>query len=265
MAFPTIPSLGSLSANLAGQVLERTFLIQASNSPIGIPIPLAVLDVVKEEHPEFSADVTEHPVEQGPEVSDHIQLRSPTLRLRGKISNTPLDIAPAVANLLSSGIAAITSSQARTNLLNTGISQGIGIVGAAMQGKAADPVAAGIAGAQDSIARTALLAAFQNQQPFDVVTKRQTFTNMVIRSLRFPRSEETGYALEFDMELKQLVIVTPQTVPIKQLSEDVIPSASSVTSLGAQSTQAANTQVVAAVKGSSLSSNAAVAAKSPGF
>lgn len=264
MAFPSIPSLGSLGASAVGQVLQRTFLIQSSTAT-GIPIPLAILDVVMDEQPEYSANVTEHPVEQGPEVTDHIQLRSPILRLRGKISNTPLDLSVAVANLFAGGIQAITSSQARANLLNTGLSQGVGIVGAALQGKAGNLVSDGIAGATDAISRTILLAAFQNKMPFDVVTKRQTYTNMVIEKLAFPRNKDTGYALEFDMSLKQLVIVSPLTVQSTQLSENVISSGTPATDLGSQSTSAASAQVVSAVKGSSLTSDPAVAAKSPGF
>lgn len=263
MAFPAVPSLGSLAGGL-GAVLGRTFFI-LTNTPSGVPIPLVVLDVVKNEDPEYTADVTEHPVEKGPEVSDHIQLKNPTLRLQGKISNTPLDSSVAIANLLAGTIAAISSSQSRSNLLNTGLSTGVGIVGAALQGKSANALSNAVSGAQDAIARTILLAAYQNKVPFDVVTKRQRYQNMVIDKLRFPRTEDTGYALEFDMNLKQLTIVSPLTVQSSQLDEKVISSGTPSTSLGAQSTQQVSPQTQSAVQGSTLGGAPGVSSKSPGF
>ena len=152
-------------------------MIQTQTSN-GIPKLLVVLDTVTDEEPEFTADVTQHAVEKGPEVSDHIQLKNPTLMLRGKVSNTPLDLSVSIGNVLAGGIAAATDSQARSNLLNTGLSQGASLLGGALQGKVSNPLAAGVAGAMDAISRTIFLAAYTNKTPFNVVTKRQTYTNM---------------------------------------------------------------------------------------
>lgn len=254
-------SLGPLASGV-GQVLSRTVFLQ-TNTATGIPVPLAVLDVVKEERPEFSAEVTEHPVEFGPEVTDHIQLRNTVLRLKGKISSTPLDLGVAAANVLAGGLAAFTSSQARSNLLNSGISQGLGLIGAALQGNASNPAADGVAGALDAISRTILLTVFENAIPFDVITKRQTYRNMVIQRMSFPRNDETGYALEFEIELKQVRIVTPLQVTKDMVAENVISSGSSSTNIGSQSTQLANGQTVSAIQNSSLGGAPGMAEKFP--
>lgn len=37
-----------------------------------------------------AADVTDHPVEDGADVSDHVRVRAPRVRLTGVVSNTPL-------------------------------------------------------------------------------------------------------------------------------------------------------------------------------
>lgn len=243
--------VGAISSAAATAALQRTFLIQTQTAS-GIPIPLAVLDVVTEENPEFEADVTEHPVEQGTEVTDHIQLKNPTLRLKGKISNTPLDLSVSIGNVVSGGIAAISSSQARSNLLNTGLQQGASILGAKLLGKASASGSQFQAGAADAISRTILLNAYQNKTPFDVVTKRQRYTNMVIQRLAFPRNQQTGYALEFEIDLKQVRIVSAVQVQFTQLDEKSISTASSSTSLGSQSTQAASSQVQSQTQGSWL-------------
>lgn len=153
-------------ASGVGQILGRTYFVQVSNTPLGVPIPLAVLDVVEEEDVEYTAEITDHPVEAGQEISDHNQPKPAILRLKGKISNTPLDLSVAIANVLAGGIQAATSAQARSNLLNSGASQAAGIVGAALQGKAGNLGASAFSGAVDAIARTILIATYQNKMPF---------------------------------------------------------------------------------------------------
>lgn len=247
-----------------GQVLGRTVFLQPNTSS-GIPIPLVIMDIVEEEIVEYEASVTEHPVEAGPEITDHIQLKNPTLRIKGKISSTPLDMSVAIANVLSGGLAAISDPQARTNLLNSGISAGIGVVGAALQGKAASVIPGAIAGAVDSISRTILISCYENKTPFTIITKRQSFENMIIQRLTLPRNKETGYSLAFEMEIKQLRIVSPIQVQKTSVAENVISSATSITSLGSQSTQEVSPQIENAVQTSDLTNYPTVTNKSPGF
>lgn len=252
----------SAIAGGVGQILGRTLLIQMGTTP---PTPLAVLDVVKDEIIDYEAEISEHPVEEGQEISDHVQLKNPTIRLKGVISNTPLDLSIAIANLASGTLAAITSSQARQNLLNTGVSQAVGILGSALQGNAGNLTADAYSGAVDAISRVILLNAYQAKMPFSVITKRQRFDNVVIKRLTFPRNEETGYALAFEMEIKQIRIVkTPKATP-NQVTESLTPTASSATDLGSQSTQQASPQAAQAVKNSSLGDLDIVTSKSPGF
>lgn len=257
-------SIGSLKSGV-GQIIGRTILLQPNSGILGIPVPLAVLDVVKEERVDYTAVITEHPVEAGPEISDHIQLTNPTLRLKGVISSTPLDLSVAIANMAAGALAAITSSQAQGNLLNSGVSQGVGLLSATLQGNAGNVAANAFTGAVDAVSRTILLNAFQSATPFTVVTRRQSFSNMVIQRLSFPRNEETGYALEFEMDIKQLKTVKPITSSFLTVAANVISGAVPATSLGSQSTADVSPQTTSAVQGSNLGSAPNVAEKSPGF
>jgi hypothetical protein len=218
-------------------LLQRTYMLQSSGSSFfSIPFPLAVFDAILEEEPEYTADVTQHPVESGPEVSDHIQLKNPTLRLKGTISNSPLDLAVSVGNAVAGGLGAITSSQTRSNLLNTGLSQAAGTYGAALLGGASASSATGsfLGGAADALARSVLLNAFQNKQIVDIVTKRQKYESMVIQSLSFPRDSNTGYQVVFEMSLIHIRIVSPLETLLSSVAENVITSASGTTNLGSQ-------------------------------
>ena len=249
--------LGPLLGAAGTALLNRTYLLQNQSSDF-VPRILIVMDTVNNEEPEFTADVTQHAVEQGSEVSDHIQLKNPTLTLKGKISNTPLDLNVSVGNLLAGGIASITSSQARSNLLNTGLQQAAGIAGASLlAGNAGGAASAltggqGLAGAADALARTALLNAYENKTPFDVITKRQRYESMVIQRLKFPRDASTGYALYFELEMIKLRTVSAFFVQLTQLSEDIISSATPSTNLGAQTTQQVSAQTSASSHNNSI-------------
>lgn len=248
---PALPNpLGALLGAAGTALLQRTYLLQTQTQD-GIPRLLVVFDTINEETPDFEFDVTQHPVEKGPEVSDHIQEKNPTLKLKGKISNTPLDLATSIGNLVASGISFISSGQARANLLNTGLQQAAGIGGAALQGNAAS-LGGALAGAADALARTALLNAAQGKTPFDVVTKRQRYPSMVIQKLSFPRTNQTGYALEFEIEMIALRIVSPLQVQLTQLHESVISGASPATNLGSQTTRAVSDQATSSINGSWL-------------
>lgn len=245
--------IGDLTGAAASTLLQRTFLIQ-SNTPTGIPRILCVFDAVLEEAPQYSADVTQHPVEEGPEVSDHIQLKNPTLRIVGTISNSPIDLQTTIGNLLAGGTAFFTSSQFRSNILNSGIGVAAPIIGAKLLKNASNAAARGtaLAGAADALARNILLNAYEQKQPFDVMTKRQKYSNMVIQSMKFPRDTRTGYQLVFELEMIALRIVTPISVQINTVAENVTSSATSKASLGGQSTKEISSQATSQVNGSWL-------------
>lgn len=234
-------------------VLQRTFLLEVASTPNGVPRPLIVLDVVNEEEPTYTADVTEHPVEDGPEITDHIQLKNPTLRLKGTISATPLDLATSIGNLVSGGLSLITDSQTRANFLNTGVQAASAAIGASLlQGAALNPTTL-LQGSADALARSIFLSAYQRRARFDVVTKRIRYTSMVIEEMSFPRDNQTGQQLIFELHLKQIRVVSSQTVKVGSTADSVLNSATSKFGLGSQGTtplSADSTSQVASVQSS---------------
>ena len=226
------PLLGAIGSGL----LKRTYFLQ-TDTPDGFPNILAVLDAVVEENPTYSAIVTQHPVEAGKEITDHIQIKSTTLTLKGTISNSPLDLGTSIGNLLSGGIGIATSAQARSNILNTGLQQAAGIGAAALVGGASEDI---LSGAADALSREVLLNVFDNKTPFAVITRRQRFDNMVIENMRFPRDSSTGFQLAFEMDLVEIRIVTAGQVELQSLDEGVVAAATKVSKQGSQVSKVAS-------------------------
>jgi hypothetical protein len=245
-AIPGIPNpLGALAGAVGTALLQRTYFLEV-DTPSGIPRMLIVLDAVTEEEPEYTADITENPVEDGNEVTDHVQLKAPTLRLRGTISNTPIDLSTSIGNALAGGISLITSGQARSNFLNAGLQQAASMGGAALMGAATGGLGGALSAAADAIARTAFLDCYNRKARFDVVTKRIRYEGMAIERLAFPRDSETGGQLAFEVELKKIRIVAPLKVQVASLAESVLNSAAGALGLGQQSPVAAAVAVGAA-------------------
>lgn len=263
MALPDIGNISqgsgmdALISGAATALLQRTYMLQ-TKTPNGVPILLCVFDIVTSEVPTYVADVSQHPVESGLEVADHIQLKNPSLKIVGTISNTPLDLATTVGNLISGVQGLVTSASFRENALNSGMQQAAGIAGAAMLGggnKAAIlskiKGAAGPAAA-DTVARSALISAWQNKSIFDVVTKRIRYKDMAISSLSFPRDSSTGLSVIFEIEMQQVRIVSTGTVNLSDVAENVTKTAVPSQPLGSQSTLGVSAQATAAVNASPM-------------
>ena len=220
----------------AGTVgLQRTYLLE-TRTDNGVPRVLIVFDAITNEVPAYESDVTEVPVEEGPEVTDHIQLKNPRLKLQGNVSQTPLTLQQTVAAVVASGVSLATSSQFRENALNSGVQNLAGVAGASLLGNAAGgDLTQGLA---DALARAALLDAWQRRARFNVITKRQQFNDMVIQKMSFPRDSNTGDQIVFDLDLKNIKVVSPLTVQLDTVSEDVVTSATGNADLGQQSKSA---------------------------
>lgn len=233
--------VGGAVGALGTAALKRTYLLE-KNTPTGIPRLLIVFDAVTNEVVTYESTVTEIPVEEGPEVTDHIQKKNPKISLSGTISQTPLDLSVGIGNLIGGGIAAFTSSQARSNLLNSGVQQAAGVAGAALLGGAGLPSLTGglLGGLADAIARTALLDAYERRARFSVITRRFQYDDMVIQKMTLPRDNTTGNQMTFNIDFKQVRIVSALTVQIDTVGEDVVTSALDSSNLGNQSGSALN-------------------------
>lgn len=143
------------------------------------------IDIAKSETYSFESEVTDFPVEEGANVSDHIRTNPVVITLECVVSNTPIGL-----------IAQDPSRQALDFDRDLAVPD------------AETPVPA-----NDAFER--LVAIWKARKPVSIDTSRGRFDNMVL-SLEFPISLETSGGLVFTATLKQIEIVENRRVTIKQ-------------------------------------------------
>lgn len=138
------------------------------------------LDCTVSETHNATATVTDHPVESGSTITDHIRPEPLQLTITGIVSNTP--IGTKKLQIVSSEIGRI---------------------------RADDTVLGHAETAAKKLEEIRLSA-----KPVKVVTRLRTYENMAMLSLSIPRDAKTGNALNFTMQFKQIRIVTNRTTRV---------------------------------------------------
>lgn len=131
------------------------------------------LDASISEAHEYESEITEHPVEGGANVADHIRNKPHTLKIEGVVTNTPILQAQDVERL--GGFA-----KGRT-------------------GRAED-------------AFQALMNLRDRRELVTVATRLKTYESMAIQSISVPRNAKTGDALRFSITLRHVRIVESRFV-----------------------------------------------------
>lgn len=174
IANPSTPSLAAVP--LVPTVF--TFYTSGPRQPWTGDLSVLALDCAISETHEAENQVTEHPVEQGSDVTDNSRPKPRTLKLDGFISGVPL---------------------------GNPADPGDPFFGA---GQTYAPGQGGRAKAAFDL----LNSLRDNSTIFDVVTELHEYPNMTIRHLTFPREAVTGDSLRFTADLTAVVIVNSQTV-----------------------------------------------------
>ncbi len=146
-------------------------------------LELLKIDATRAEEHSFKAKATQHEVEDGANISDHVIKAGRTVTLDGVISDDPISIlAAAVGN-----IAGITGS----------LVEGIGgaVATGAVSKLGSELMANGSKPSKDAI--DILEYIYEESIPLMITTSIKTYTNMIMESLTIPRSSKTANSLEF--------------------------------------------------------------------
>lgn len=136
----------------------------------GYPIDVAITQT-----PSFESDLTDHPVEQGSDVTDNIRTKPVSFEIEGIVSDTPL------------GLVAQDPSR---------------------QQSAGQPLPS-----QDAYRR--LFDIWSNKRFVTLETDFGKFENMAVTRLTMPRSKDTGKALHFTGTFRQLRLVTNNRTTVR--------------------------------------------------
>jgi hypothetical protein len=128
------------------------------------------LDASINENHSFSSNITEHPIENNSVISDHVILRPRLLHIEGTVTDTPVQF---------------------LSVLTTG---SLGNVG----GQSLSP---------SLQSWQTLLHLWIDRIPFDVVTGKDFYKNMIIRTVNSQANAMIGRQNKFSIELQQLQIV----------------------------------------------------------
>lgn len=143
-----------------------------------------VVDATVRETHLSECGITKNPIEDGAQITDHVQVVPKKLTVEGVISDTPL------------GFAFISNIQNFVRTVTT--------------------IFGGRSRSQDAYDDMVKLQ--ESRRPFTVITNLKRYENMIMASLSVPRDASTGGAIHFTAELQQIIIVKSEE--IANLSDD---------------------------------------------
>ena len=165
------------------------------------------LDASLSETHERSSIVTDHEIEDGSNISDHIRKNPEKLIINGIISNASVST---VGALVGTGISGL---QGGVNQLLPG---GFGNAAAVAAGVGLGSLAGTITGSPRSPENSFkyIEALWEQRTIFTVITALKQYDSMVIENLSVPRSATIGGSVEFTMAMKKIRIVRSAIVQV---------------------------------------------------
>jgi hypothetical protein len=191
--------------------------------PDGVTIDAVRLDASLSETHSHEAEITEHPVDDGVNVSDHIRQKPDVLTIEGIFTNTQL------------------SRDGITRAVETG-----GVIFETSVFDEESSVAGTVGYAEASYRK--LVEAKEAGKLMSVVTGLRSYDSMAIQSISAPRNANIGDAVQFTIVLRHFRVVTSRTTKVEVRE----PRAKGKTKLGRQTAPAASDQAKAGGKKSML-------------
>lgn len=188
-----------LESVIAKYLHQVVFLSQPSG------IPSLILDCSLSETHKREAKPTQFETEVGQTISDHIVLGPFSLHIQGMVSNAPLST---LAGIASAALTTVATAQEPNP----------GVLGAKAAAIAALPLFTQALSNPAATNYDILLALQAARAPLTVVTSLKLYINMWLTTISVPREAKNGGGLVFDVDLTQLLLVTPITVDISKLA-----------------------------------------------
>ncbi len=160
-------------------------------------------DVVPSETQVKSNSITEHPVETGADISDHVRPNLDSVTLEGFVSNTPLFSADGHLDQVNLDIPAVPQPVSLNSAINA--------IASAFSGL--KQVVANVmtfASAPDYVAQTisTLDQLRTSAELLTIVCPSRIYNNMLIESFEVHRDPSSGTGATFNVELKEIRTVT---------------------------------------------------------
>lgn len=202
-------------------------------------IELIQIDVTSSEEHGFSSKVTEHPVEDGSVISDHLVKSPKRLSLTGIVSDDPISISPSPTDSIDGVGGSVIGGSPKTESSKTSSK-----VGSSLLSKGE--------GKLSKIAFEIFQSMSNDRLLLTIITELETYTNMVLENFKVNKTARTANALAFTATFKEVVIAVSEVVevPPEVIVSDAKDSASKKQNKGKLSTSDAEGKTEE--KGSSL-------------
>ena len=163
-------------------------------------LELLKIDATRAEEHSFRAKATQHEVEDGANISDHVIKTGRIVTLDGIISDDPISIAAAAIG----NIGGIAGS----------LVEGLGgaVATGAVSKLGSELITSGSKPSKDAV--DILEYIYEESIPLMITTSIKTYTNMIMESLSIPRNSRNANALEFKATFKEIRIVESEVVDI---------------------------------------------------
>lgn len=217
----------ALISLLLNKVQTRTTFRENGSDADILPI-----DVTISRTTNYENELTTNPVEEGPDVSDHIRPKPITMQIEGIISETPLSIEGQKAGLVGSGSSYVAKQVGgfKGGFQTAAVGAGAGKLGAKLMQSGGSPAELG---------RKILENLIIGKQRFRIAVDKKILDDMVMTRLSIPEDQNNGYSLRFSASLQQLRIVKGQVVQIERIAQSAAHSAAKKQDLGSQATSEA--------------------------
>lgn len=163
-------------------------------------LELLKIDATRAEEHSFRAKATQHEVEDGANISDHVIKTGRVVTLDGIISDDPITVAAAAIGNIG-GIAG-SLVEGLGGAVATGAVSKIG----------SELIANGSKPSKDAI--DILEYIYEESIPLMITTSIKTYTNMIMENLSIPRNSRNANALEFKASFREIRIVESEVVDI---------------------------------------------------
>lgn len=179
-------------------IIPRRVTLQYSLN--GVDRTLLAIDCTESEQMTLESQATQHDIEEGADVSDHVIQKGRTLQLSGIVSDTPIDLTRATIGNLAGylgdriGGAAGTIATAGTVIMSN-----LAMTGSPKPSKAALDIFEEI---------------YAKRTPLTIVAGLSTYTNMVMERFSPRRDVRTAMSLSFTASFRQIRIITGETVTV---------------------------------------------------
>lgn len=167
----------------------------------------------------ISATITEHPVETGVALTDHVRQNPFKITVEVVISNTPIDLPSAADDSFTDG-AKRQSQQVNLSLAQTSqitqLASGSSPAKTSGLSPSAQATVYQFSSQFDRVRKIyeALQTLVDNATPITIQTTLALYDNMEIASISIPRSSEMGAnAMRFTIDCQEIRTVESQTVP----------------------------------------------------